>query len=92
MKIERGVMVMKNGKAWGVVYEDGQSTSYGWMDSESAPIHDPKYCKKPTDVTYQGSHYTRELETGALVMVERRTEVIVLPNAGGKPPHEVGSA
>lgn len=82
MKIERGVMVMKDGKAWGIVYEDGRSTSYGWMDPESAPIHDPRYCKKPTDVTWEDSYLIPELEKGELVMVERRTEVVILPNAG----------
>lgn len=80
MKIERGVMAMKNGKAWGVVYEDGHSTTYGWIDPESAPIHNPKFCTKPTDVTWRDSHYTEELLTGELVMVERRTEVVVLSN------------
>lgn len=77
MKVERGVMVMKGGKAWGVIYEDGRSTEYGWMAPEDAPIHDPKYCKKPTDVTYQGSHHIPELKKGQLVHVERRTEVIL---------------
>lgn len=75
MKIERGVMVMKDGKAWGQTYADGHSTSYGWMDPEDAPIHDPKYCKRPTDVTWAGSHYAKELMTASLVYVERRTEV-----------------
>jgi hypothetical protein len=79
MKIERGVMVMKNGKAWGITYEDGHSTSYGWLSPEEAPIHDPKYCKKPTDVTWKGSYLTKELETGELVFVERRTEVSIVP-------------
>ncbi len=78
MKIERGVMVMKDGKSWGCVYEDGRSRSYGWMNPEDAPIHDPKYCIKPTDVTYKDSHYVDELNTGKLVIVERRTEVIIL--------------
>ena len=78
MKTETGVMIMKNGKAWGITYEDGYSTSYGWMDAESAPIHDPKYCKVPTDVTWQGSHYTEELETGKLVHVRRTTTVEIL--------------
>ena len=78
MKVECGVMVMKNGKAWGKTYEDGHSTSYGWVDPESAPIHNPKYCTKPTDVTWSGSHYLNELETGKLVEVERVTEVRVL--------------
>jgi len=77
-KIEKGVMVMKGGKGWGITYEDGHSTSYGWMDAESAPIHDPKYCKKTTDVTYAGSHLVPELETGKLVTVERVTNVNII--------------
>jgi len=77
MKIETGVMVMKDGKAWGVAWEDGRSTSYGWIAPEDAPIHDPRYCKKPEDVTYRESHYVAELRTGKLVQVERRTEVIL---------------
>lgn len=81
MKIETGVMVMKDGKAWGVTYEDGHSTAYGWMDAESAPIHDSQFCKRPEDVTYRGSPYVAELRTGKLVHVERRTEVIVTPNS-----------
>ena len=78
MKTERGVMVMKNGKAWGITYEDGHATCYGWMEPEDAPIHDPKFCKHTTDVTWKGSHYTDELKTGKLVMIERVTEVKIL--------------
>ena len=78
MKTEVGVMIMKDGKAWGIIYEDGRSTSYGWMDPEAAPIHDPKYCKETTDVTYEGSHYTKELLTGKLVSVERITTVNIM--------------
>lgn len=77
MKIETGVMVMKNGKAWGVEYSDGRSTSYGWIAPENAPIHSPKHCKGPLDVTYPGSPYIRELSTAKLVSVERRTEVLI---------------
>lgn len=78
MKTEKGVMIMKGGKAWGKTYDDGHSTSYGWLDAESAPIHDPKYCTQPTDVTWKGSHYTGELETGKIVHVERTTTVRIL--------------
>lgn len=83
MKIETGVMVMKDGKAWGVTHEDGHSTSYGWIATEDAPIHDPMFCKKPADVTYPGSPYVAELSTGRLVLVERRTEVIEVKDAAG---------
>ena len=77
MKIETGVMVMKNGKAWGVEYDDGHSTSYGWIAPENAPIHNPEFCSHPTDVTYKGSPYTKELSAAELVYVERRTEVVI---------------
>ena len=79
MKTETGVMVMKNGKGWGIIYEDGRSTSYGWMNPEDAPIHNPEYCTKTTDVTYDGSHHTEELLTGNLVSVERTTTVTIQP-------------
>ena len=78
MKTETGVMVMKDGKGWGIVYEDGRSTSYGWMDPEDAPIHDPDSCTKTTDVTWKDSHHTEELLTGKLVSVERTTKVRIL--------------
>ena len=75
--IETGVMVMKDGMGWGIVYVDGHSTCYGWMSASEAPIHNPEYCKKPTDVTYKGSHYTKELETATLVSVVRKTEIFI---------------
>ena len=77
MKLESGVMVMKNGKAWGKTYEDGYVTSYGWMAPEDAPIHNPKFCKRPIDVTYPDSPYLKELKTGTLVSVRRYTFVEV---------------
>ena len=78
MKVEKGVMVMKDGKAWGISFEDGQSTSYGWIDPENAPIHNPKYCQEPTDVIYDNSPYAEDLKLGEIVSVERRTEVIMV--------------
>ena len=79
-KIERGVMVMKDGKAWGETYADGHSTSYGWLNpaDKRAEISDPKYCTKTTDVTYEGSPYIDELMTAKLVQVERKTIVSVV--------------
>jgi hypothetical protein len=72
--IERGVMVMKNGKAWGKDYEDGHITSWGWIPPDRAPIHDPEWCQDVTDVTWEDSPYIEELKTGKLVEVERRIE------------------
>lgn len=77
MKTETGVMVMKNGKAWGFTYKDGHKTSCGWVDLEDATIHDPAHCKQPTDVTYKGSPYEAQLRTAKLVSVQRTTTVKV---------------
>lgn len=77
MRIESGVMIMKDGKAWGEVYSDGRSTSYGWVDQENATIHDPRFCKRPEDIEYEGGPNVKELRTGKLVHVERRTQVIL---------------
>jgi hypothetical protein len=76
--IERGIMIMKEGLAWQVVYEDGHSTQYGWGAPETARIHDPRYVKDPTDVTYKGSYDEKILREGEIVHVERETIVRVL--------------
>lgn len=76
MKIEAGVMVVKNGKAWGITYNDGSSTSYGWVALDDALIYDPEFLKRPEDATYLDSPYLSKLRKGTLVHVERRTEVI----------------
>ena len=75
MKTACGVMVMKDGRGWGVVYEDGRETCYGWMAPEDSPIHDPERCKRPTDVTWKGSPHIDELKSAKLVKVERVTKV-----------------
>jgi hypothetical protein len=76
-KIETGVMVMKDGKAWGVTYRDGQSTSYGWIEPEDADISDPRFCTKPTDLTYKNSPYIEQLNQGKIVSVTRTTTVTI---------------
>ena len=70
-------ILISDGKAWGVTYQDGLSTAYGWVAPEAAPIHDPQFCRKPTDVTYSDSPYRAELSTAKLVKVKRTTTVDV---------------
>ena len=77
MKIERGVMVMKDGKAWGVVYQDGHSTQLGWVNPEDAPIHRPEHCTRVDAVCYRNDPNLAEVRKGNLVHVERRTEVVI---------------
>ena len=77
MKIETGMMIMKDGKAWGVAYEDGRSKEYGWVGPEEALIYDQRFCTWPSDVTYKGDHNLSEISSGKLVSVERITKVVV---------------
>jgi hypothetical protein len=79
-KVEDGVMVMKNGKAWGVTYQDGHSQSYGWVDPSEAQIRSPVFCKQPSDVTYENSPYLKELKDAEIVRVRRTTVVETLEN------------
>lgn len=76
--IETGVMVMNSeGKAWGVTHEDGRSRSEGWMPAVLAPIHDPRYCKRPEDVTYSSDPNRKRIRKGKLVHVTRTTSLEV---------------
>jgi hypothetical protein len=77
-RVEEGVMIMKNGKAWGKTYFDGQATEYGWMAPERAPIHDPRFCTETTDVVHMNSYLIPELQTGKLVKVRRTTTVEIV--------------
>lgn len=81
MSMERvleGVMVMKDGKGWGIEYQDGQVTAYGWIDPVDAEISDPRYCKRPESLTYKGSPHRRELAKGKLVRVRRVTRIEII--------------
>jgi hypothetical protein len=71
-------MAVKDGKGWGIEYEDGHCTDYGWVAMEYAKIHNPEFCKKPTDVTWKGSPYVQELSSALLVQVVRKTYVEIV--------------
>ena len=71
MITETGVMIVKDGKGWGVVYDDGRSKTEGWVDMDKAEIHEPKYMIQPTDATYKGSHDEQELKLGKIIKVRR---------------------
>lgn len=84
MKIEEGVMLVKNHKGWGEFSKDSRSASSGWMSLDEATIHNPEYCKIPEDITYANSPDIPELNKGKLVWVKRCT----LTTIGGNPLHE----
>ena len=83
--IKEGVVAEYNGKYWGVQYEDGQSTSYGFGDISNASIGNPKYCLKPTDMTYDPANaggynpYYNELKKATLVKVRKTIKFELLP-------------
>jgi hypothetical protein len=79
MKIETGVMIVKDGLGWGVDVNDGKNYGFGWVSIDDAEIHDPKYLKKPTDATYKGSSDEDELKKGEIVPVTRVTRVYTFP-------------
>lgn len=72
-----GLMVMKDGKAWGTVYDDGNSVCYGWTDPIHAKISEARFCKYTNCFTYAGSHYEEELKKGKFVKVRRTTTIVV---------------
>jgi len=51
-EIIEGVVAEYNGKYWGTQYADERSTNNDFGDIENAIICDPKYCLKPTDMTW----------------------------------------
>ena len=70
-KIETGVMIMKDGKAWGVVWEDRrEGICYGWVEPIEGIIHNIK-----TYDTGKYTPYSKQLETAKLVNVERKTTI-----------------
>lgn len=50
---ETGKLIMRDGKAFGVIYEDGRETNYGWMDPAKAKLgvglHLHKRAAEPPD-------------------------------------------
>lgn len=71
--IEEGVVAEYEGGYWGLQYEDGYSSEYGFGSIFKATISDPKYCKKPTDMTYRGSRHLEKLEKASLRTVAKTT-------------------
>ena len=87
VEIIEGVVAEYNGKFWGVQYADGHCTSKDFGDFENAEISNPKYCTKPTDMTWNPQNtngYNHEyelLKKAKLVRVKKTitTEFEVLP-------------
>ncbi len=68
-----GVVTMYMGEFWGIKDEGDHHHEEGWGPIEDAHISNPEFCKKPTDMTFEGSQYEEELRKGHLVNVTRTT-------------------
>ncbi len=78
MRVERGVMIVKDGYAWGISRTGGghgEGEESGWVPLERAKIYNPLYVKETTDVGRPCDE--SELKLGTLTIVERTTEVII---------------
>jgi len=77
-KTQTGVVAEFEGKYWGIQYEDGRFTEYGFGDIKKAIVSDPEFCKVPTDKTWKASHYFQQLEKAKLVAIEITTQYRVM--------------
>jgi len=68
-----GVVAEKDGKYWGVQRKDSHFTVEGFGDITTANISNPKFCKRPTDMTYGRSPYIRDLKQAVLKKVIIKT-------------------
>lgn len=82
------VVAEYNGKFWGVQYEDGHSTECGFGPIEKARASDPRYCAKPTDMTWtptdgRWNHEFDQLKKARLVYMNFRTVYTLSEDAEG---------
>lgn len=77
--VQEGVVAEFNGGYFGIQYEDGQCTEYGFGPIEKATIANPEFCKTPMSMTWKGSHYVHQLEKATLRRITKRTIYEVAP-------------
>lgn len=77
--VETGVVAELDGGFFGIQYEDGRSTSYGFGPIEKATIREPRFCRKPTDMTWRDSHMVEPLSRATLKTITKTTTYEVTP-------------
>ena len=75
--VERGVMIVKDGKAWGSVPTGWDHPTTTWVDPIHGQLHKPEFIKKPSDILSPHSLSKEEIDLGKIVPVERVTHVTV---------------
>ncbi|RLI66348.1 MAG: hypothetical protein DRO67_01190 [Candidatus Asgardarchaeum californiense] len=76
-RTETGVMVIKDGAAWGIVYKDGQVAQYGWLhpSDKNVEIYKRSSCRVPTDVLLHNSPCKEEMSCAVVVPVKRTINI-----------------
>lgn len=77
-KVEEGVIVMKDGKAWIGGDMQFQSPRECWGDPADAELHKPEFVKKPSSILRPGDFLTAEINTGHIVRVRRTVTIEIL--------------
>lgn len=78
MKVETGVMIVKDGKGWSG--DKHYLENKGWVSLEDAKIYNTERLTKPEDATYPSDYFSlKELRKGHFVNVTRTTTVEVSP-------------
>ena len=78
MKEVKGVILVKDGKGWGIVYEEkNHCREDGWVDIDYAVIHNAEFCKKPSDILYKGSPQISEVNKGKLMRALRVVTTVI---------------
>lgn len=77
--VKEGVVAELHGKYWGIQYNDGQVTEYGFGPIEKAHVADPEFCKKPEDMTHKSHPRRGELAQATLRPIQIRTIYDVKP-------------
>lgn len=75
----QGVAVEWQGRYWCEAHHGGHGEGMfsGWGPIERARISDPRYCRRPIDMTYRGSPDEAELSKGRMVRVTKTVTYVV---------------
>ena len=75
--VERGVMIVKEGKAWGSVPTGWDHPTPTWVDPIHGRLCKPEFIRKPSDILSPHSLSKEEIDLGKIMPVERVTQVTV---------------
>jgi len=73
--IEHGLMLIKDGKAWGIIYGDPYGVVEGFTNPIDGYLYNSERVTKISDITNEHDRNLPEMYTGRLRPVKRITKV-----------------